>query len=205
MLIARPLPRLVPPPRVEAKSDLEVLELSLPGLRLVRPKVFTDDRGYFFESWSDRRLEGAGIHETWVQDNHSRSTRHTIRGLHFQHPTATSPGQAKLVRCARGTIWDVVVDIRPDSPTYRRWLGVTLDDQKNEQLYVPAGFAHGFCVLSAEADVTYKVSTYYDASIETGFSWADPSIGITWPVSAAEAVLSARDLAARPLDLVAHP
>ena len=120
MLIARPLPRLVPPPRVEAKSDLEVLELALPGLRLVRPKVFTDDRGYFFESWSDRRLEGAGIHETWVQDNHSRSTRHTIRGLHFQHPTATSPGQAKLVRCARGTIWDVVVDIRPDSPTYRR-------------------------------------------------------------------------------------
>src|SRR5689334_2314325 len=138
---------------------MEVVPLSLQGLLLVKPRVFTDERGFFVESWQAERYRQHGLDVSFVQDNHSRSTKGTIRGLHFQR----APGQAKLLRVARGAIFDVAVDIRKDSPTFGKWEGVHLDDANQHQLFVPVGFAHGFAVLSDVADVLYKVSTPYDA------------------------------------------
>jgi dTDP-4-dehydrorhamnose 3,5-epimerase len=122
-----------------------------------------------------------------VQENHSRSGLGILRGLHFQ----TRPGQAKLVRCLRGLIWDVAVDLRRDSPTHRRWEGYELDDARHRQLFVPAGFGHGFCVLSDQADVAYKLSSYYDPATEAGIAWDDPDVRVEWPIS--EPILSERD------------
>ena len=153
---------------------------------LVEPAVHGDDRGFFQETYRRQAFAELGIHEDFVQDNHSRSRRGVLRGMHFQ------PGQAKLVRCARGAILDVVVDIRPGSPAFGRWEGVELDDQTHRQLYVPDGFAHGFCVLSEVADVVYKVSTYYDPAVESGFRFDDPDVGIEWP-SGLELETSVRD------------
>jgi dTDP-4-dehydrorhamnose 3,5-epimerase len=169
---------------------MEVQELALPGLKLLRPKVFRDERGFFLESYSDARAREAGIVCGFVQDNHSKSTRGTIRGLHLQ----AGPGQAKLVRCVQGSIYDVAVDVRPDSPTYKQWVGVTLDADKHEQLFIPTGFAHGFCVTSETAEVFYKVSTPYDPKTETGFRYDDATIGVTWPN--VTPLLSKRDLEA---------
>jgi dTDP-4-dehydrorhamnose 3,5-epimerase len=168
-----------------------VEELPLAGLRLIKPTVHRDARGFFLETWSAPRYRQAGIDVAFVQDNHSRSSRGTVRGMHFQ----TAPGQAKLVFTATGRIFDVAVDIRPDSPTFGRWEGVTLDAETGWQLFVPIGFAHGFCVLSETADVLYKVSSPYDPATEAGFHWNDPSVGIRWPV--AQPIVSARDQAAR--------
>lgn len=168
----------------------EIIELPLAGLLLIKPRVFRDDRGFFVETYRDTVYRAAGIDVAFVQDNHSRSVRGTLRGMHFQ----TTPGQAKLVRAATGAIFDVAVDIRPGSPTYGRWHGVTLDATDHHQLFVPIGFAHGFCVLSELADVTYKVSSVYDPATEAGFHWADPDVGIAWPI--AEPLVSARDLGA---------
>jgi len=159
----------------------------LAGLLLVKPTVNRDDRGFFIETYREAAYRAAGIDVTFVQDNHSRSVRGTLRGMHFQ----TSPGQAKLVRAASGVIFDVAVDIRPGSPTYGRWHGVMLDAEEHHQLFVPVGFAHGFCVVSEIADVTYKVSSVYDAATESGFHYADPDVGIQWPVDAPR--ISARD------------
>ena len=153
---------------------------------LVEPVVHGDERGFFQETYRRQAFAELGIHEDFVQDNHSRSRRGVLRGMHFQ------PGQAKLVRCARGAILDVVVDIRPGSPSFGRWEGVELDDQTHRQLYVPDGFAHGFCVLSEVADVLYKVSTYYDPAVESGFRFDDPEVGIEWPAGL-ELETSARD------------
>src|SRR5918996_883848 len=147
----------------------------LEGPVLLEPTVHRDERGLFSETYRRSRLSELGVADEFVQDNHSRSARGVLRGMHFQ------PGQAKLVRCARGAILDVVVDIRPGSPSFGRWESVRLDDEDHHQLYVPDGFAHGFCVLAEVADVVYKVSTYYDPAAELGFRFDDPEVGIEWP------------------------
>jgi len=174
-----------------------VLETGLDGLVLLEPSVHGDERGFLVESFSAAAWAEAGVDCDFVQDNHSRSGHATLRGLHFQ----TTPGQAKLVRCARGRILDVAVDLRRGSPTYGRWEGYELDDVAHRQLYVPVGFAHGFCVLSEVADVNYKVSSYYDPQTESGIAWDDPEVGVEWPV--AEPQLSDRDRGAPRLAEVA--
>jgi dTDP-4-dehydrorhamnose 3,5-epimerase len=163
------------------------LETQLDGVVLIEPEVHGDERGFLVETFRDESWREMGIEVDFVQENHSRSGRGILRGLHFQ----TEPGQAKLVRCLRGTIWDVAVDLRRDSPNYRRWEGHQLDDERHRQLFVPAGFGHGFCVLSEQADVAYKLSSYYDPATEAGIAWDDPDVGVEWPIS--EPVLSDRD------------
>lgn len=165
----------------------------LPGLVVVEPRVFRDDRGFFFEPYHAPRYKAAGIDVDFVQDNHSLSTKGVLRGLHFQK----SPGQAKLIRCARGRIWDVAVDLRPDSATFRKWWGLELDSELHRQLFIPVGFAHGFCVLSDEAEVMYKCSSVYDPATEAGVSWDDPEIGVRWPIQ--DPIVSERDRKAQSL------
>ncbi len=147
------------------------------GLYEIAPKVFGDSRGYFFESWSERDFHAAGLSMHFVQDNQSKSGRGVLRGLHFQktHP------QGKLVRVIEGEVFDVAVDIRPLSPTYGKWHGVTLTAEKQNQFYVPEGFAHGFLVLSETAIFAYKCTDFYHPEDEGGFMWNDPAIGIEWP------------------------
>lgn len=178
---------------------MEIIELPLPGLRVLKPKVLRDERGFFLESYRRDALAKGGVDVEFVQDNHSRSAKNTMRGLHFQRASAKGPGQAKLVRVVSGKIFDVAVDIRKGSPTYGKWHGEILDGESHHQLYVPTGFAHGFCVLSDVADVLYKVSSFYDAETEAGFSFDDPAVGVAWPVTRATAVLSKRDVDARSL------
>ena len=173
------------------------LETGLEGLALIEPQVFGDERGFFVETFSRDAWRELGVEADFVQHNHSRSSKGTLRGLHFQ----TSPGQAKLLRCPRGKIFDVAVDLRRDSATYGKWEGYVLDDEKHHQLYVPVGFAHGFCVLSELADVTYLVSSLYDPETESGIRWNDPEIGVEWPVG--EPLLSQRDIEAPTLGEVA--
>jgi dTDP-4-dehydrorhamnose 3,5-epimerase len=144
---------------------------------LLEPVVHRDSRGFFQETYREDGFAKLGIEDRFVQDNHSRSERGVLRGLHFQ----VGDGQAKLVRCARGAIYDVIVDIRRGSPKYGQWQAHVLDDESHKQLYVPVGFAHGFCVTSDVADVIYKCSTYYDAALERGIAYADPDLGIEWP------------------------
>jgi len=163
------------------------LETRLAGLVLVEPQVFADDRGFFLESFRRDEWLKVGINADFVQDNHSRSGRDTLRGLHFQ----AYPGQAKLVRVVRGAVMDVVVDIRRGSPTFGEFEMFRLDDIHHLQLFVPVGFAHGFCTVSESADVVYKVSSYYDPAAEQGIAWDDAEVGIPWPVR--EPVLSDRD------------
>jgi dTDP-4-dehydrorhamnose 3,5-epimerase len=166
---------------------MHVEELSLSGLKLIRPRIFEDQRGFFLESYNFERYAAAGIDCVFVQDNHSRSVKGTLRGLHYQ----ASPGQAKLLRVAAGRIFDVAVDIRPESPTFGKWDGVVLDGESHQQLFIPVGFAHGFCVLSDSADVLYKVSSVYVAATERGIRYDDPEIGVAWPVEAP--IVSERD------------
>lgn len=166
---------------------MRTLATQLDGLVLIEPDLHGDARGFFLETYEQDRYRSLGIDIAFVQDNHSRSRHGTLRGLHFQ----TDPGQAKLVRCARGAIRDVVVDIRPGSPTFGRHDAFELDDVLHRQLFVPVGFAHGFVVLSDEADVTYKVSSPYDPSTEAGIAWDDPALGIDWGV--AQPTISSRD------------
>lgn len=163
------------------------IDTSLPGLVIIEPVVHGDERGFFVESFRESALAELDIHDHWVQDNHSRSTRGVVRGMHFALP----PGQAKLIRCPRGAILDVCVDIRRGSPTYGQWDAVELNDQRMRMLYIPVGFAHGYCVTSDVADVTYKCSDYYDPELEREISVNDPDIGIVWPV--AMPTLSKRD------------
>ena len=153
------------------------LETRIDGLVLVEPRVIADDRGFFFETFRENEYAELGIGGPFVQDNHSRSVRGTVRALHFQ----LRPGQGKLVRAARGAIWDVAVDLRKDSSTYGEWEAFELSDENARQLFVPVGFAHGFCVTSEEADVTYKVTSYYEGATERGIAFDDPAIGIPWP------------------------
>ena len=165
------------------------LETRLSGLGVLEPRVFADDRGFFVETYRRADFAALGISTDFVQDNHSRSVRGTIRGLHYQ----STPGQPKLIRVARGSIFDAVVDIRPDSPTFGQYESFELDDRLHRQLYVPVGFAHGFCTLSEVADVVYKVGSYYDPAAESGIAWDDPELGIAWPVD--DPILSLRDRA----------
>jgi len=162
------------------------LETRLEGPVLIEPVAHGDARGFFQETYRKAVFAELGVHEEFVQDNHSRSRRGVLRGMHFQ------PGQAKLVRSVRGAILDVVVDIRPGSPSFGSWEAFRLDDETHHQLYVPDGFAHGFCVTSEVADVVYKVSTYYDPAVESGFRFDDPEVGVEWPAGI-EFEVSARD------------
>ena len=166
---------------------LKRLETKLDGVVLLEPDVHGDARGFMVETYRSDLWAEHGVGVEFVQHNHSRSSKSTLRGLHFQ----TEPGQAKLVRCLRGRIWDVAVDLRSASPTYRRWEGHELDDERHRQLLVPVGFAHGFCVLSDVADVAYKLSSPYDAATEAGIAWDDPDVGVEWPI--ADPILSERD------------
>jgi dTDP-4-dehydrorhamnose 3,5-epimerase len=166
------------------------LETELDGLVLLEPAVHGDERGFLVETFSAPAWRELGVEAEFVQDNHSRSHAGILRGLHFQ----SRPGQAKLVRCSRGRIWDVAVDLRRDSPTYRRWEGHELDDELHRQLFVPTGFAHGFCVLSEIADVHYKLSNLYDPATEAAIAWDDPEVAVRWPIDDPE--VSARDRAA---------
>ncbi|HVF41101.1 MAG TPA: dTDP-4-dehydrorhamnose 3,5-epimerase [Gemmatimonadaceae bacterium] len=151
----------------------------LPGVLLVRPSVFTDPRGFFLETYNTRDLEGTGIPDTFVQDNHSRSIAGVIRGLHYQ----LDKPQGKLIHVARGRIFDVAVDIRRSSPTFGLWHGVELSEENLFSLWIPPGFAHGFCVLSDVADVIYKCTAHYDSSDDRGIRFDDTRIGVEWPVS----------------------
>ncbi|MGK2954883.1 MAG: dTDP-4-dehydrorhamnose 3,5-epimerase [Solirubrobacterales bacterium] len=173
------------------------IETKLDGIVLVEPDVHGDERGFFVETFSLDSWNEIGVDADFVQHNHSRSGKGTLRGLHFQ----TSPGQAKLVRCPRGAIFDAAVDLRRGSPTYGQWEGYVLDDEKHRQLYVPVGFAHGFCVLSDLADVAYLVSSLYDPATEAGIRWNDPEVGVEWPVE--EPLLSQRDIDAPLLSEIA--
>ena len=163
----------------------------LDGLVLIEPAVHPDSRGFFHETYRRDLHTGLGVDVEFVQDNHSRSTRGVVRGMHFQ----IGAGQAKLVRCARGSILDVAVDIRRRSPTFGEWEAFELDDENLHQLFVPVGFAHGFCVTSEVADVVYKCSSYYDGELERGIRFDDPAIGIEWP-SGLELQPSERDATA---------
>jgi dTDP-4-dehydrorhamnose 3,5-epimerase len=173
------------------------LETRIEGLALIEPRVIADDRGFFFESFRANEYAELGVDLPFVQDNQSRSIRGTVRGLHFQ----LQPGQGKLVRAARGAIWDVAVDLRRESPTYGRYEAFELSDQNARQIFIPAGFAHGFCVTSETADVTYKVTSYYDDATERGIAFDDPTIGIPWPVS--KPLVSKRDRSNPTLEQIA--
>jgi dTDP-4-dehydrorhamnose 3,5-epimerase len=174
------------------------LPTKLDGVVLIEPDVHGDDRGFLVETFRRDAWAGLGVDVEFVQHNQSRSVKDTLRGLHFQ----TEPGQAKLVRCPRGAIFDVAVDLRRDSPTYGRWEGRLLDDEQHRQLFVPAGFGHGFAVLSDLADVTYLLSSAYDPATEAGIAWNDPDVGVEWPV--ADPLLSERDKTAPTLAEVAE-
>ena len=169
---------------------MKVVATELPGVLLVEPRVFGDARGFFFETFHAERYAAAGIPGPFVQDNLSRSGRGTLRGLHFQEPRA----QGKLVQVLQGAVWDVAVDVRKGSPHFGRWVGMELSEENRRQLWIPPGFAHGFCVLSDSADFLYKCTEFYAPEVERAVRWDDPALGIHWPV--AEPVLSAKDSAA---------
>jgi dTDP-4-dehydrorhamnose 3,5-epimerase len=172
---------------------VERIELSICGACLLRPKVFTDDRGFFLETYSKRTLEGLGLREEFVQDNHSRSRRGTIRGLHYQllHP------QGKLCRVGAGEVLDVILDIRVGSPTFGQWAGVRLSAENKDQIWIPPGCAHGFSVLTDFAELLYKCTDYYHPEDEGGILATDPQLAIEWQVS--DPVMSAKDMQYRPL------
>ncbi|WP_018865194.1 dTDP-4-dehydrorhamnose 3,5-epimerase [Thioalkalivibrio sp. ARh3] len=169
---------------------MEAQRLAIPDVVLFEPRVFGDERGFFFESFNARAFEDAtGLAPTFVQDNHSRSQRGVLRGLHYQLPPCP---QGKLVRVVNGEVFDVAVDIRRSSPTFGRWVGARLSAENKRQLWIPEGFAHGFVTLSESADFLYKTSGYYARELERCIAWDDPEIGIEWPVEG-EPVLSAKD------------
>lgn len=170
----------------------EVVPTRLQGPVLLQPTVFPDERGFFCETFRANQLAEFGISEAFVQDNHSRSTRGVVRGMHFH----IGDGCSKLVRCGRGTIVDVLVDLRRSSPTYGEWEAFELSDESMRILYAPVGFGHGFCVMSDIADVLYKQSAYYDPAVERGISFLDPAVGIDWPIPEGERIFSERDAAA---------
>lgn len=172
---------------------MEFEPLRLREVILIKPQVFGDDRGFFFESWQQERYAAAGISTRFVQDNHSRSVRHTLRGLHYQ----VGRMQGKLVRVSQGEVFDVAVDVRRSSPTFGHWVGARLSGENHHMLWIPEGFAHGFVVLSDSADFLYKCTDYWDAKAERSIRWDDSTIGIDWPLPAGTVpLLSARDAAA---------
>jgi dTDP-4-dehydrorhamnose 3,5-epimerase len=177
---------------------MKFLSTALEGVILVELKVFTDDRGFFLETYHQQKFAEGGIPDLFVQDNHSFSIHGTLRGLHAQHRHP----QGKLVRAVQGEIFDVAVDIRPDSPTLGKWVGERLSGENFRQLWIPPGFAHGFCVLSETAHVQYKCTELYRKDDEIGIAWNDPAIGIDWPL--AEPLLSPKDRDAPRLEAILH-
>lgn len=174
---------------------MKVTPTAIPDVLLIEPKIFGDARGFFFESFNQKSFnEATGLDVKFVQDNHSRSAKGVLRGLHYQ----VQQPQGKLVRVVRGAVFDVAVDIRKDSPTFGRWAGVELSENNHRQLWVPAGFAHGFLVLSESADFLYKTTDYYAPQHERCIAWNDSAIGIEWPIPGAP-ILSSKDSAALPL------
>ncbi len=159
---------------------MKVIETALPGVLIIEPKVFGDSRGFFIETFQLERYREIGITQPFVQDNHSRSPHGVLRGLHYQK---TRP-QGKLVRVSRGAVYDVAVDVDPKSPTFGRYVGVELSDDNHRQIWIPPGYAHGFCVLSALADFEYKCTDLYFPEDEGGVIWNDPDVAIPWPISA---------------------
>ncbi len=170
---------------------MNVIKTEIPDVLIFEPKVFGDERGFFFESFNQKVFEEAvGRKVEFVQDNHSKSVKGVLRGLHFQNKPYS---QAKLVRCVKGEVYDVAVDIRPDSSTYRKWVGVFLSAQNKKQLWIPEGFAHGFVVISEEAEFLYKTTNYYMPSAEGCIRWNDPILNIDWPIKSNELILSDKD------------
>jgi len=175
-------------------SEPKLIPTKLAGLVVLEPVVHGDQRGFLTETYSEPVWSRLGISEPFVQENHSRSRQKgTLRGLHFQ----TSPGQAKLVRCSQGAVFDVAVDLRRESPTFGDWEGHVLDDETHRQMWIPIGFAHGFQVITEIADVDYKLTSLYDPETESQIAWDDPEIGVEWPL--ADPLLSERDKTAPPL------
>ncbi len=166
---------------------MNVTELELPGVLLLEPKVYGDERGFFLETWHARHYAETGIPERFVQDNLSRSLKNVLRGLHYQ----IQRPQGKLVSVIEGEVFDVAADVDPDSETFGRWVGVRLSGDNKRQLYVPPGYAHGFCVLSQAAYFTYKCTEYYAPELERGVRWDDPTLGIDWPID--EPIVNKRD------------
>ena len=166
---------------------MKVIETKLLGVLIIEPKVFGDSRGFFKETFQTERYREAGIEDNFVQDNYSRSQKGVLRGLHFQ---ITKP-QGKLISCPKGAVFDVAVDINPESTTYGQYVGVKLTEENHKQLWVPPGYAHGFCVLSETADFHYKCTDYYDPSDEGGVIWNDPDVAVEWPI--AKPLLSSKD------------
>lgn len=173
---------------------MQITATRIPDVKLIQPKVFEDSRGYFLESWNALVYAEAGIAVDFVQDNHSLSIRHTLRGLHYQ----LNKPQGKLVRCTRGEVFDVAVDLRPGSSTRCQWVGAYLSGDNNCQLWIPPGFAHGFLVLSDIAEIQYKCTEFYSPASEQCIHWADPTLAILWPLGG-EALLSEKDAKGVPL------
>jgi dTDP-4-dehydrorhamnose 3,5-epimerase len=178
---------------------MQSLPTRLQGPQLLEPRIFPDERGFFCETFRASELADLGITEQFVQDNHSRSARGVVRGMHFH----IGPGVSKLIRCSRGEILDVLVDLRRGSPTHGQWEGYNLSEENMHILYAPIGFAHGFCVISEIADVLYKQSAYYDPDIERGIALDDPDIAIDWPITPTERIISTRDTEAPRLSEIA--
>ena len=183
---------------VAGNTNLQIIETALPGVVIVKPRVFEDPRGFFMETYRQNVLAEAGIHENFIQDNHSHSSRGVLRGLHYQlrHP------QAKLCRVAQGEVLDIAVDVRLGSPTFGKWVSVVLSGENKQQLFIPKGFAHGFVVRSETCDFLYKCSDYFDGADDRGVLWNDPAIGIDWQTD--EPLLSDKDKRYLPLHEIAH-
>lgn len=182
---------------------MKITPLAIPDVRLIEPERFTDNRGYFSETYRRDRLADAGIEIEFIQDNESRSDKiWTVRGLHYQAPPH---GQAKLVRVTTGKIFDVAVDIRAGSPTFGQCVSAVLSAENGKQLFIPEGFAHGFCALEGDTVVAYRASAYYAPDRDFGLCWNDPDLNIPWPVDQADAILSDRDRAHPPLKSISTP
>lgn len=175
---------------------MNIVDTAIPDLKIIEPKVFGDDRGFFLESWNKRAFAEIGLDLEFVQDNHSRSDCGVLRGLHFQNPNP----QGKLVRVLSGRVWDVAVDVRRSSSTFGQWVGVELSAANKRMFWVPQGFAHGFLSLEAGTDFVYKCVGYYDAANEHSLLWNDPVIGIDWPLEGIEPQLSGKDKMGKPLN-----
>lgn len=166
---------------------MKVIPSKIPEVLIIKPQIFADDRGFFYESYNLAKFQKAGILSKFIQDNHSRSIKNTLRGLHYQ----INPGQDKLVRVIVGKVFDVAVDIRFGSPTFGKWVGIVLSAENKQQVFIPKGFAHGFCVLSEVAEFEYKCSEFYSPQDERGILWNDPDLGIEWPFD--DPILSEKD------------
>lgn len=177
---------------------MNIIPTEIEGLVIIEPRVLGDDRGFFMESWNRKTFADLGLDLDFVQDNHSRSAKGVLRGLHYQQPNP----QGKLVRVTAGRAWDVAVDLRAGSATYGKWAGVELSGQNNRMFWVPPGFAHGFVSLEDGTDFLYKCTDFYDPANEHSLMWNDPEVGIEWPLEGIERQLSAKDMVGKPLNEV---